>query len=435
MRRFDASRLTAYYEGNPAEELDSPCPSRPVELAGVPEDRRCATMPDSPFELIEQTLNSTGPDAAFETLATALREQKEWHNLFDSRMLQKKYSLGLSLRRPTSLQDVPEPQRKEVEAAYIAAAREAGEGFLSQKDIPNAWMYFKVIREPGPVASAIDALPNAIDDYDQLETLLQIALHEGVNPEKGVRLMLRGHGTCSTISSLDQILPRLTPEQRNRCVAILVQTLYDELTESVRNHVEKRMPMIPPDLSLDQLIAGRDWLFEGGNYHIDVSHLSSVVRFARSLNPGEKELALARELAIYGSRLDKTLQYGGEPPFNDFYPAHIAFFEILLNRNVDANLNYFHRQLEQEPDEQDKPLFAYVLVDLLVRAGRMPEAVELAKLYLTNLGEDVNVSFDELCEKSGRFDVLKQVRRNQNNLVGFFSAILREYDQTESSPA
>ncbi len=384
-------------------------------------------MTDASFDRIEHALKSNGPAAAFEQLAATLREQKEWHNLFDAMMLQKKSELGLSLLRPTSLQDVPESLRKEVEAAYAAAAREAGEGFLSQNDIPNAWMYFKVIREPQKIASAIDALPNIIDDYQEMETVIRIALHEGVNPEKGLKIMLRGHGTCSTITALDQILSQLPPQQRSRCVAIMVQSLYDELTESVRNHVEKRMPMLPPDLSLEQLITGRDWLFQDGNYHIDVSHLSSVVRFARSLNSGEKETALARELALYGSKLEKSLQYGGEPPFSDFYPAHLAFFDILLNRDTDRNLSYFRVQLENEPDEQDKPLFAYILVDLLVRSDRMEEAISLASKYLTNLSEEVNVSFDELCEKAGRFDILKEVRRNQNNLIGFTSAILREH--------
>lgn len=383
------------------------------------------------FEQIQNALTEGGAAGAFEQLVKTLREKKEWHNLFDTRILQKKHSLKLPLHRPSSLQDVPEEFRKEVEATYILAARETGEGFLSQGDIPSAWMYLKVIREPEKVAAAIDELPNTIDDYQEMEQIIRIALHEGVNPEKGLKIMLRGHGTCSTITSLDQILGQLETTKRSKCVATLVQTIYDELTESVRNHVEKKMPMLPPDLTLEQLIAGRDWLFEGGNYHIDVSHLSSVVRFARSLEKGAPELELARQLATYGSRLEKTLQYGGEPPFGDFYPAHIAFFNILLNRDPDANLQYFRDQLNQEPDEQDKPLFAYVLVDLLVRSERINEALELASQYLTNLGEDVNISFDELCQKAGRFDVLKRVRQEQNNLVAFTSAAIRELEQNK----
>ncbi|SFH63225.1 hypothetical protein [Planctomicrobium piriforme] len=389
-------------------------------------------MPPTPFEEIEQAFSREGADAAFERLTAALREQKEWHNLFDARMLQKKQQLNLPLLRPSSLQDVPEPLRKEVEAAYVVAAREAGEGFLAQGDILSAWMYLKAIREPEKVAAALEALPNSLDDYQQLEQLTRLALYEGVHPEKGLKMMLRGHGTCSTITALDQVFPQLTAEQRSRTAQVMVRALYDELTESVQRHVEKRMPMLPPGLSLEKLIAGRDWLFEGGNYHVDVSHLSSIVRFARSIAAPADELDLARQLAIYGSKLEPSLQYGGEPPFGDFYPAHLAFFDVLLNRNVDAGLKYFRTQLDNEPDEQDKPLFAYVLVDLLVRADRLSEAVDVAAKHLTNLSEDVSISFDELCEQAGRMDVLKQVRRDQKNLVGFTSALVRETKYTAS---
>ena len=51
-----------------------------------------------------------------------------------------------------------------------------------------------------------------------------------------------------------------------------------------------------------KLIEGRDWLFEDDGYHIDTSHLSSVVQMAVHLTPCD-ELRLARELCAYGKRL------------------------------------------------------------------------------------------------------------------------------------
>jgi hypothetical protein len=237
--------------------------------------------------------------------------------------------------------------------------------------------------------------------------------------------MLKGHGTCSTITALDQILPQLTPQQRADCAKLMVRHLHEELTETVRRQVEQRIPMLPPHESLTKLIAGRDWLFEGGAYHTDVSHLSSIVRFARSIEAPSEELELALQLSIYGSKLDKQLQYGGEPPFLDFYPAHIQFFNVLLDKQREAGLNFFREQLEAEPDEQDKPILAYVLVDLLMRCDQLGEAVEAAARYLKNLGEDVSISFDDLCAEAGRLDVLQRVRREQGNLVGYAAALLR----------
>ena len=47
----------------------------------------------------------------------------------------------------------------------------------------------------------------------------------------------------------------------------------------------------------------------------------------------------------------------------------IDFFSAFcLIRTVPAALDYFRQKLAEEPDEHDKPLLAYVLVDLLMRA-------------------------------------------------------------------
>jgi hypothetical protein len=361
--------------------------------------------------------------AVLDRLIEALRERKEFHKLFDARMLRRKAELGLPLSRPASLADVPDTLRKQVEETYIAAAREAGEGFLAAGDVPSAWMYLQVIREPQKVAAAIEALPIAADSSESSERILRIALFEGVHPTKGLRMMLRQHGTCSTITALDQALTNLKQPDREACARVLVRELYNDLRDNVERDVQRKLAMLPPGSSLRELLAGRDWLFEGGNYHIDVSHLSSVVRFARSIESGE-ELDLALQLAEYGARLDPQLQYGGDPPFEDFYPAHIQFFKAVLGRDRDDALGYFREKLAHEPDEQDQPLLAYVLVDLLMRVGRLDEAVDVGAKYLTNLGEDVTFSFSDLCLKAGRLDTLQQVMREKNDPVGFAAALV-----------
>lgn len=381
-------------------------------------------MTENAFADIEAAHDTHGADAAIDRLIDRLREQKQYHKLFDARMLKRKHELGLSLSRPASLQDVPEEHRKGVEETYIAAAREVGDLFLEAGDIPAAWMYLQVIREPQKVAAAIDALPLSLESNERTEELLNIALYQGVNPVRGVEMMLRAHGTCSTITSLDQALHQFSPEHRQGCAKVMIRSLYRDVADSVRRHVEQRAPMLPPDLSLRELIAGRDWLFEGGNYHIDTSHLNAVVRFARSIEPPAPELDLALQLAEYGSHLDSPLQYAGEPPFEDFYPAHIDFLRVLINRNRDEALQSFRDKLAREPDEQDKPLLAYVLTDLLMRSDRLDEAVEVAAEHLTNLGDDVTFSFADLCRQAGRLDVLQRVMQEKGDLVGYTAAVI-----------
>ncbi len=385
------------------------------------------------MQIFDELLQVPAGDAKalFERLAAQLKADKDYHKLFDSRLMQRKYELGLPLVKPASLSDVPDSLRKTVEETYVAAAREAGELFLKDGDLPAAWMYYQVIREPQPVADAIEALPNNLE-YTKVDEILQIALYQGVNPVKGIQMMLKAHGTCSTITAFDQATANLSPEQRQDCAKVMVRSLYGDLRESVQSSVQKRMALLPPGGSLRELMTGRDWLFEGGNYHIDVSHLNSVVRFARTIEPPAEELDMALQLAEYGSHLDPQLQYGGEPPFDEFYAAHAKFFRVLLDKGRADALQYFQDRLDQEPNEEDKQFLAYVLVDLLMRSNQLEPAVTLAAKYLANLNSDARVSFAELCQKAGRLDVWKQVCREQYDLLGFTAAILAD-QKTESA--
>lgn len=382
-------------------------------------------MTESDFGQLDELYGTGGEEAVFAGLIETLRDRKDYHKLFDTLLIRKKRAMKLPISRPTSLDDVPADQRKEVEATYVEAAREVGELFLADNDIPSAWMYLQVIREPDKVKEAIDQLPLSSDVDEKSEEVTRVALFERVHPVKGVQMMLRSHGMCNTITSLDQAMPSLSAEQRRQCANVMVRELYDDLTETVRRNVQQRIPTIEPNAGLRELITGRDWLFEGGNYHTDVSHLNSVVRFARSLDPADEELKLALELCEYGRQLDEPLRYPGEPPFEDFYEAHRHFFRILAEQDREASLDYFRKKLADEPDEHDKPLLAYVLVDLLMRADHLDEAVDVGTTYLANLGDDVGFSLADLCREANRFDRLKQVARDKGDLVGYAAALVQ----------
>ncbi len=369
------------------------------------------------FPKLQSALEQGGVPRLLDDLIDLLRERKDFHKLFDARLVRKKNALGLPVARPTSLEGITGDARKAVEAEYIAAAREVGEMFLAEGDIPSAWMYFQVIREKEPVAAALRALPVKLEADRKPDQLIQIALYQQVLPDRGVEWLLNMQGTCSTITTLDQAMQQLSVEQRNACAKVMVRHLYSDLSGNVRREVERKLALLPPTDSLRELLFGRDWLFDNGNYHIDVSHLNSIVRFARQLNPGDAELDLALQLAEYGCKLEPRLQYPGEPPFEDFFPAHAQFLKVLLGQDQDATLAYFRNKLEQEPDEQDKPLLAYVLVDLLSRVDRVSEAVPLATQYLTKIGDDGLSSVAELCEEAHAADALADVAKEQGNLV------------------
>jgi hypothetical protein len=377
-------------------------------------------MSEQTFTELDRLKATQGAEATIEHLISVLRSEKRHHDLFDALLLKSRVRMGLPLTRPTSFADVPAEKSSAFEEQYIAAAREVGELFLADGDIPKAWMYLKPVKETQKVKAAIEALhPSRVDDE-----IMHIALFEGVAPVRGTKMMLAAHGTCSTITSLDQQLPNLPPDSRRGCAALLVAELYRQLRDNLEHEVRRRNPLLEPGLSIRELIAGRDEVFAEDAYHIDVSHLNAVVRFARSLDRDSPELKQAVQLAQYGSRLSPQYQYAGSPPFEEFYPAHLHYFRILLGENADEGLEYFRGKLGPETDDPNNQLAAFVLVDLLQRVGKNDEALDIACRYLAKSADEFGLSIAELCASSGKYDRLKQVAREQNDLIAYTAALL-----------
>lgn len=373
---------------------------------------------------LSHVFEAEGADAGFEKLLAELEASGDYHNLFDAHMLRRKHELGVPLTNPTSFKDVPDEKKKDFEETYAAKAREVGQKFLDEGKLTDAWLYFRVLSDPQPVRDALEQVPDEGEIDDEREELINLAVYQQVHPVKGLSLMLHGYGICNTITTTDQLFTQLNPEQRREVAANLVKFLYTDLQANVRRDVESRIPLLPPGESLSNLIAGREFLFEDDGYHIDVSHLNACVRFARSLAPDDPELKLAVELAEYGSHLAPQLQYPGEPPFDNFYPAHIHYFNAVLDENRDEALAYFKNALAEEPDVPDQQMIAFVLVDLLARCGQTDEAIELALEHLSSLGEDSGFSFVDFCREVGRMDALKKYAEQREDPVMLAAAVL-----------
>ena len=377
-------------------------------------------MSELNFEELDRIQRTEGPGPVIDRLIEGLRGEKRYHALFDALLMKKRLELGLALVRPTALKDVPDRQRDEFEKVYIDSAREVGELLLKENSIPQAWHYFRAINEPAKVTAAIEALPEGSTPDDVVE----IALFQGVAPVKGLSLYLGSHGTCSTITAFDQISMQLPPDARKSCAQVLVRKLYNDLRENVEHDVARKQPMNATGQSLRELIGGREWLFADDSYHIDVSHLNAVVRFARWLDASSPELDLALQLAQYGSKLAPQYQYAGNPPFEEFYPSHIRFFEALLDRERDRAIAYFRAKLGDDLASTDTQLAAFALVDLLLRLGRSDEALELACKYLADSADEFGLSLPELCAESKRFDLLKSLAQSRGDVVNYAAALI-----------
>lgn len=316
-----------------------------------------------------------GPDGLFEELARQFLSEKRYHELFDTRLMQARRRLGLPLLVAPPIEELPAAMQDAVEAAQVQACREVGLLLLAEKRIPESWMYLRVAGERAAVAAALEECDP--QEEEEVEQLVDIALHQGVSPRKGFEWVLKQFGTCSSVTMFERESLNLQPGPRAEISGVLVKHLHKELVDSLKREIDRQEGSEPAGDSLVELMADREWLFLENAYHIDTSHLSMTVRFARwSTDPAV--LGLAYELTEYGRRLSTQFQYEGEDPFRDVYPSHGLFFEAQLGRRVDGALAYFLKQASELKPEAVGLLPVESYVVLLERLGRHAEAFDAA---------------------------------------------------------
>lgn len=374
------------------------------------------------FDELQQTLAQQGPKAAIDQLCTELRERKDYNGLFYAMLLRKRHELGLSPVPSGASADIPEALQPPYEDAIRDAARMVGNLYLDQGDIGQAFLYFRMIGELSPIVAAIERFePGEGEDVQQV---VEIAFHHGVSPKKGFDLLLQRFGLCSAITTASGGDYNHPPDVRTYCIQRLIRALYEELVSRLKSEIFNKEGTEPIETSVRELIRNRPNLFEDDFYHIDVSHLSSVVQMSMHVPPGP-ELEMARELAEYGKKLSPRYQYPGDPPFEDHYVDYSAYLDILAGVNVEENLNHFRKKLEVDPDSIGTAP-AEVLVNLLLKLNRPKDALDVARKYLA--GEDARQlncpSVNELCEKAKDYRTLSEVARERGDSVHFLAGLL-----------
>ncbi len=361
-------------------------------------------------------------DAVFDRLTKSLAESGKLHELFDARLMQCRQRLGLALDRRGALDELPEPLRSETEEAYLAACREVGQLMLEAGKFREAWMYLRPTGDKQPIR---EALGRAIPEEDNIEELIEVALHEGVSPRRGIAWMLAHYGTCNSITTFEGLASNLAREDQETCAAVLVRHLHGELCENVRSHIERQEEQPPTEASLTEMIANRPWLFQNESYHIDTSHLGATVRFARLLTDVET-LRLALDLTEYGRRLARVHQYPGEEPFVDVFPSHRLLFSATLGERIDEAVRFFSRKAHEVSveDHGTGAIEAYLV--LLARLGRHAEALEeLGKLVPTDMTlTPYAPTMLELARTSGAWDRYLEIARQRSDMVGFAAGLV-----------
>ena len=370
---------------------------------------------DNAFDLIEQAARQGGPESTLDLLVTISQRDKNYPLLFEARLMQARHKLGLPLILNAALEDLPAEQRRPYEEAMREAARETGNLFLADGDIPRAWPYFRAIGDPAPVAAAIEKL----DKPDQLDGIIEVAFGQGVHPLKGFELLLKAHGICRAITFFEQYPD---PKTREQCALLLLRALHTELVDNLKHAISRTEGQQPDGGSVSDLIRGRDWLFGDLDYYVDTAHLTAILPLALDFTDPEA-LRLALELCDYGAHLSSQFQYRTDPPFEDFYNDHAVFLKALLGCDGDAAVAHFRHKVGAGASGTGP---AQILVLLLTRLKRYREAIEVSVEYLgdQNPNQLACPAIPQLCQLAGDYDSLRKVARRRGDMLNFTAAAI-----------
>ena len=370
------------------------------------------------FDDLQATADRQGAPAVFNQLVEHLRRERQYHELFDARLMEARHKLGLPVIMTTPLDELAEPARTHMEESYLSACREVGGLLLDEGRVREAWMYLRPVGDRQAVAAALEKIPRDTENYEEI---IEVALYEGACPRLGFEYVLAHYGTCNSITLYDSQMHGRPKADRQEVAALLVRHLHGELLANVRADIARREGSEPEGATLAELAASRPWLFENDNYHVDTTHLAAVVRFALACDDPDV-LRTALDLTEYGRRLSHQYQFPGQEPFADTYPAHALFFQGVLGENADAAVDYF-RQKAQAAEEAGA---GEVLVGLLARSGRAREAFEASVEFLR---PDTRVSgfapsMLELARRAGCYDRLIAACRERDDALGFAAGLV-----------
>ncbi|TWT52540.1 hypothetical protein Pla22_01640 [Rubripirellula amarantea] len=337
--------------------------SSPSEIFASLDDHR-----DQPDEMLDQAIEH-------------FRQSRRAMEMFEAMKMRVRHRLGLPLIVTEHDSPNSDAIERQLEAGLLDACRAAGAMLIEDGHVGEGWMYLRPVADLQLARDLINKVEINEENYDEM---LQVLLHEGVDVGRGFQAILENQGTCNSITLFEQQLVSRSKSDRSAAAARLLDHFYSELLTLVLADVENRDQENPKALkadgtteSLAEIVQSRPWLLQDSGYHLDTTHLAATVRIASVLETPE-QWEKARELAVYGRKLDHRFQYPGEEPFKDFYPTYAAYYDVLLGNNVEAGLKLFERKARTMDVAEHGTTCIETYVDLLDRVGRQREAIEVA---------------------------------------------------------
>ena len=282
---------------------------------------------------------------AFAAVAERRRADKRYHELFDVRLMQARHWHGLPVILTSTLDELDEPLRSKMEEAYLDGCREIGGLLLEDGQIREAWMYLRPVGDKAAVAAAPRNFRWRIITKRSSKLHCTKAWRRDwvFRPRWRITVSAtRFH--CSTARCRTARCA-----QRQEVVGLLVEHLHRDLLANLQSDIARQQGAPTTETTIRELVAERDWLFANDNYHIDTSHLSSVVRFAAILDdPASVRLAL--DLTEYGRRSSSQYQFRVKcRSRTSIRPPALFFQALLVKMSKKASANSANRLPSSRP--------------------------------------------------------------------------------------
>lgn len=376
------------------------------------------------YEQLAKLVSSASRQQAVAELIRHFEQEKKYHELFEALKMQLRMNLDMPAAQAEFAEKLDEQTEIQLERGLLDACRRVGELFLQDGKIREGWMYMRPV---GDRELAARALSRVEPNDENVDELLEVLLHEGVDVARGYALALDRLGTCNSITLFETALAAKPRAEQQTAAALLVRHVHEELIGNLSRDIAQREEQQPTETTAEELLKARPELLRDGTYHVDTSHLASTVRFARVLDDPSC-LALALDITAYGRQLHPQFQYPGEEPFLDLYPASAAFFRAILGQQVDAGIRYFSQKADAVDQEQFGTIAVEVLIDLLSRCGRHEEALAAYQKRLPVGARTLGVapSILQLSQRLGNFEPMLAICKQRDDLLGFAAAILQE---------
>lgn len=388
------------------------------------------------FETLQTTIHEQGALSAASLLVDEMRREARYPELFESLKMLHRIELGLPAvhtdltgAHDSTQQEAMSPELQDkLDKMLLGACTEVGTALIRKGNLQEGWMYMRAVGDRQATANAMLDVPVT---QDNLDTVLGLLVHEAIDIGRGTKLSLEMRGTCNTITMLDSAVSMRGRADQQAAVGTLVEHVHAELLSSVKSDLVRREKSdaasdVHAATSLEALLATRPTLLRDGTYHLDTSHLSSTVRFARILDD-ERQLRFAVDLAHYGRQLHSQYQYPSEEPFADLYPMSLGMFRALLGEHVDEALKMFLQKAESLDPQEHGTVAIETYADLLTRVGRPAEAMQflIRKMPRGMRPFGIAPSLLELAEASHDFQPMLNHTKDRRDLVGFAAALLQ----------